>query len=48
LRFLDRLAKRRPNADAASGVFFFGMKGNEPLRPKDMVTYYEKQKGVEG
>jgi SAM-dependent methyltransferase len=44
LRFFDKLAKPRHNADAASGVFFFGMKGNESLRPKDMVTYYEMQK----
>ena len=43
LRFLDRVAKLRPNADAASGVYFFGIKSNDVLAPKDMVSYYEGQ-----
>jgi SAM-dependent methyltransferase len=43
LRFLDRLTKRRPNADAASGVYFFGIKSDRILTPKDMVAFYETQ-----
>jgi SAM-dependent methyltransferase len=44
LRFLDGMAKRRPNADAASGVYFFGSKTDRSLQPKDMIAYYESQK----
>jgi SAM-dependent methyltransferase len=42
-RFLDRAGKRRPNADAASGVYFLGRKATAPIRPKDMVSFYEQQ-----
>lgn len=43
LRFLDRVTKRRPNADAASGVYFYGKKSTKVLTPKEMVQYYEAQ-----
>jgi SAM-dependent methyltransferase len=43
LRFLERFAKRRPNADASSGTFFFGEKSEITLKPKDMLSYYETQ-----
>lgn len=42
-RFLDRLAKSRPNADAASGVFFLGSKAAAAIDPHDMIEFYEKQ-----
>jgi SAM-dependent methyltransferase len=42
-RFLDRAGKSRPNADAASGVYFLGSKVIAPIRPHDMVSFYEKQ-----
>jgi SAM-dependent methyltransferase len=41
LRFLDRLAKPRESADAASGVYFLGRKSARTLTPKDMPAYYE-------
>jgi SAM-dependent methyltransferase len=44
-RFLDRAGKRRPNADAASGVYFFGSKAVAPIRPHDMISFYEQQTG---
>lgn len=40
LRFLDRFTKRRENLDAANGVFFFGMKSQVSLEPRDMIAYY--------
>jgi hypothetical protein len=43
-RFLDRATRRRENADAASGVYFFGRKSEKVLHPKDMIAYYEWQK----
>lgn len=42
-RFLDRAGRRRPNADAASGVYFLGRKATAPIRPKDMIAFYEQQ-----
>jgi SAM-dependent methyltransferase len=42
-RFLDRAGKSRPNADAASGVYFLGSKAIAPIRPHDMVSFYEQQ-----
>ena len=42
-RFLDRVGKRRPNADAASGVYFLGSKAIVPIRPHDMISFYEQQ-----
>jgi SAM-dependent methyltransferase len=44
LRFLDRMARRRPGADAASSIFFFGRKSEATLGPKEMVSYYEAQR----
>jgi len=45
LRLLDSLTKTRPNADAASGVYFFGIKSQRTLTPKEMIQYYEGQLG---
>lgn len=45
MRFLDRLAPPRLNADAASGVYFLGTKQAQPaLGPKDMVRFYASQR----
>jgi SAM-dependent methyltransferase len=43
LRFLDRVARRRNNADAACGVYFMGRRSEAPIRPADMLAYYERQ-----
>jgi SAM-dependent methyltransferase len=44
IRFLERFARRGPNSDAASGTFFFGVKSDSVLSPKDMPAYYESQR----
>jgi len=41
LRYLDRFTRRRENLDAANGVFFFGMKSQVSLHPKDIIAYYK-------
>jgi len=43
LRYLDYFARGRPNADAASGLFFFGRKTEGCLTPHDIVAYYQAQ-----
>jgi SAM-dependent methyltransferase len=43
LRFLDPLTRRRPNADAASGVYFFGQKTGRGVSARDMIDYYDAQ-----
>jgi SAM-dependent methyltransferase len=43
LRYFDRFAKKRPNADAACGVFFFGKKARDEISPKSMIAFYEQQ-----
>ncbi len=43
LRFLDPFTTRRPNADAASGVYFFGQKTGRGVTPREMTDYYEAQ-----
>ena len=43
LRYFDRLAKTRLNADAACGVFFFGRKADHELSPRSMIAFYECQ-----
>ena len=43
LRFLDRIAKRRFNADGACGVYFFGRKATKPIGPRDVIAFYEQQ-----
>jgi SAM-dependent methyltransferase len=40
LRFLDRFADRGNGADAASSVYFFGVKSDKELQPKEMAPYY--------
>lgn len=42
-RFLDGLTKSRENADAASAVYFFGLKSERMLTPKEIVMYYDTQ-----
>lgn len=42
-RFFDNVAKRRPNADAAGGVYFLGTKAATPLAPHAMIKFYEQQ-----
>jgi len=44
LRYFDRLARRRPNADGAAGVYFLGRRSEEAMMPRDMVDYYEAQR----
>lgn len=41
LRFLDAIAKRRPNADAASGFYFFGRKSEQEIHAPEIVRYYD-------
>jgi SAM-dependent methyltransferase/uncharacterized protein YbaR (Trm112 family) len=41
LRFLD--GNSRNQQDAASGVYFFGSKSGQPLRPTDMIEFYEQR-----
>jgi SAM-dependent methyltransferase len=44
LRFLERFARPRPNADAASGNYFLGRRAEaQTLRETDMLAYYEGQ-----
>ena len=44
LRLLERFARPRPNADAASGHYFLGQRADtQTLRETDMVAYYESQ-----
>jgi SAM-dependent methyltransferase len=42
-RFLDRAARRRFDADAACGVYFFGRKAAKTISPRDMVVFYAQQ-----
>ncbi len=44
LRFIDRWAKPRDLADAASAVYFYGRRSATPISPKDMVAFYAEQK----
>ena len=41
LRFLD--GNSRNHQDAASGVYFFGTKSVQTLKPTDMIAFYEQQ-----
>ena len=43
LRYFDGLTKKRPNADAACGVFFLGRKVQHEISAKSMVAFYEQQ-----
>ena len=43
LRYLDRYTQSRPNADAASGIYFFGARSAQSIPTKSMITFYEKQ-----
>jgi SAM-dependent methyltransferase len=40
VQWLDALIPDRFAVDGASGVFFFGRRGNRPLAPRDMVAHY--------
>jgi SAM-dependent methyltransferase len=41
LRFLD--SNSRNQQDAASGVYFFGTKSIQTIKPTDMIAFYEQQ-----
>lgn len=44
LRWLERFARSRPNADAASGHYFLGRRAEaDTLHPTEMVGYYQRQ-----
>ncbi|MGO9400513.1 MAG: methyltransferase domain-containing protein [Xanthobacteraceae bacterium] len=43
LRYFDGLTRERPNADAASAVFFYGRKSSSEVRPREIVDYYSRQ-----
>jgi hypothetical protein len=43
LRFLDRFSKPRLSADAANATYFFGVKSNVSLGPKEIARCYEEQ-----
>jgi SAM-dependent methyltransferase len=43
LRYFDYIAQKRPNADAACGVFFFGRKADVEISPKSMTVFYKEQ-----
>jgi SAM-dependent methyltransferase/uncharacterized protein YbaR (Trm112 family) len=47
LRFLDRFARGRAVADAASGVFFLGRRAERSIDPHAMPGYYERQGSAE-
>lgn len=40
LRYLDRFAEPGGAVDAASAVYFLGVKSSKELQPKEMVSYY--------
>jgi SAM-dependent methyltransferase len=42
LRYADGILDNEKNADAASGVFFFGRRADESISPKDMVGFYDE------
>lgn len=44
LRFFDRWPGARFAADGASGVFFYGERDEIPLRPKEIIGFYEAQR----
>jgi hypothetical protein len=43
LRYLDKLMRGHPNADAALGLFFLGRKAETTLNPRDIIAYYQTQ-----
>ena len=43
LRYFDGLTRERPNADAASAVFFYGRKSSSEVRPREIVDYYSQK-----
>jgi SAM-dependent methyltransferase len=44
LRFLDKFARGRAAADAASGFFFLGRRADRVIDPHSMTNYYDRQK----
>jgi SAM-dependent methyltransferase len=44
LRYFDRLRLGRRGMDAASAVFFYGRKSHKPIKPQDMIAFYDAQK----
>lgn len=43
LRIFDRLMRRRPALDGACGLYFYGASSQTPLKPQEIVAYYESQ-----
>jgi len=43
IRFLDKLARGRTVADAASGLFFLGRRADQAIDPHSMPKYYDLQ-----
>jgi SAM-dependent methyltransferase len=44
IRYLDRFARGRAIADAASGFFFLGRRSDSVIDPHSMTKYYDRQK----
>lgn len=47
LRLLDKFARRPQALDGASGVYFLGRKSAQSVQPRQMLDYYEQQRGGE-
>ena len=45
LRYLDRLVDDRYRADAATGVFFLGVKSGDAIVPRDLLAYFPGVRG---
>jgi SAM-dependent methyltransferase len=43
IRYLDRFARGRAVADAASGFFFLGQRTDQAINPYSMLRYYDQQ-----
>lgn len=45
LRLVDKFARRQAALDGASGVYFLGRKSADGVQPRQMLDYYEQQRG---
>jgi len=43
IRYLDRIGSRRGNLTSAAGVFFYGVKADREISPKEILAFYETQ-----
>ncbi len=46
LRYFDRWPGGRFAADGASGVFFYGERAESPIRPQEILEFYEDQQSL--